>query len=186
MSWLGKLLGDAGAPGEGGPLGRRGFEAVTEVIVPPALADRTQAALRAAGVAGNEGLVAWSGVQDGSRFLVRTATAPRQRGIRTSDGVCVVVDGDELHRLNVETFKRGERLFAQVHSHPGRAYHSEMDDRYAIVTSPGGLSLVVPDFAVRPFAVGECAVLRLSSDGGWREVGARRAAGLISLREDPA
>lgn len=186
MSWLGRLLGEAAASDDGEVRTPRGFEAVAEVVVPRSLAERTQAALRAAGLTGNEGLVAWSGVQDGARFEVRTASVPLQRGIRTPDGVCVVVDADELHRLNVDTFKRGERLFAQVHSHPGRAYHSEMDDRCAIVTSPGSLSLVVPDFAVRPFALGECAVLRLSSDGVWREMGARRAAGLISLREDAA
>ena len=89
----------------------------------------------------------WSGVQQGGSFTIRTATVPRQRAIRSADGVCVVVEGEALHQFNVETYRRGERFIAQVHTHPGRAYHSEMDDRYAVVTSPGGLSLVVPDIA---------------------------------------
>lgn len=154
------------------------------MLLPGALAEETQRSLRAAGLGGNEGLVVWSGVQAGSMFHVRTATMPRQRGIRTADGVCVVVDGDVLHQLNVDTFKRGERLFAQVHSHPGRAYHSTMDDQYAVITAPGGLSLVVPDFAVRPFRVAECAVYRLAQDGRWKEVDCRRAAELISMADD--
>lgn len=44
---------------------------------------------------------------------------------------------------------RTERLHicAQVHSHPGRAFHSKADDQWAIVRHQGALSLVVPDFA---------------------------------------
>lgn len=182
MTWLGKLLGGPSAP-TGGPGPATGFQAVERVVLPSRVAEVTQDGLRAAGRDGNEGLAVWTGVQEGSAFLVRTVVVPRQSGIRTADGVCVVVGGDELHRLNVETFRRGERLFAQVHSHPGRAYHSDMDDRYAVVTSPGGLSLVVPDFAVRPFSVAECAVYRLAADGRWREVPPRQVAGLISLGE---
>jgi len=160
-----------------------GFEAVAEVVLPAVLAERTQASLREAGGRGNEGLVVWSGVQNASTFAVKSVSVPRQRGIQTAEGVCVVVDGDSLHEVNVATFGRGERLFAQVHSHPGRAYHSPMDDRYAVVTSPGCLSLVVPDFAVRPFSVAECAVFRLARDGRWVDVGAADAARLISIRQ---
>ena len=148
------------------------------------MADRTQRSLREAGQTGNEGMVLWSGVQDSDSFYIHTVTVPIQRGIRSAEGVCVVIDGDALHQLNVETYKRGERLFAQVHTHPGRAYHSEMDDRYAVVTAPGGLSLVVPDFAVRDFDVSDCAVYRLSSAGRWDRVERRDATSLVRVREE--
>lgn len=39
------------------------------------------------------------------------------------------------------------KIVAQVHSHPGEAFHSEVDDEWAIVRHVGALSLVVPDFA---------------------------------------
>ncbi len=151
------------------------------MFISRALADETQKNLRAAGRTGNEGMVIWSGQQEGQTFEVRTVTVPRQRGIRSAEGVCVVVDGEALHEVNVATYMRGERLFAQIHTHPGRAYHSEMDDRYAIVTAPGGLSLVVPDFAVREFEVDDCAVYRLSSAARWEEVRSRDAAKLIRV-----
>jgi proteasome lid subunit RPN8/RPN11 len=95
-----------------------------------------------------------------------------------------MLDGDALHLLNVFLHKRGERLFAQVHSHPGRAYHSPMDDRFAVVTAAGGLSLVVPDFAVRRFSVADCAVYRLTRAGRWAEVPRRRAEALVSVVEE--
>ena len=79
---------------------------------------------------------------------------------------------------------RGERLFAQVHTHPGRAYHSEMDDRYAVVIAPGGLSLVVPNFAVKDFDVSDCAVYRLSSAGRWEKVEKGDAVALVRICEE--
>jgi hypothetical protein len=163
---------------------RSGFEAVDFVTVTRACADATQQHLRTAGQTGNEGLVVWSGTQDGSTFHVRTVTVPQQRPIRSAEGVCVVLDSEALHRMNVDLHKRRERLFAQVHSHPGRAYHSPMDDRYAVVTAAGGLSLVVPDFAVRPFNVSDCAVYRLASSGKWIEVPERKADRLIAVVGD--
>lgn len=174
----------ASTPPVGSGSTRTGLEVVERVVLPSVLAEETQRNLRTAGLGGNEGLVVWSGVQDGSVFHIRTATAPPQRGIHTAEGVCVVVDGDALHQLNVDTFKRGERLFAQVHSHPGRAYHSAMDDQYAVITSPGGLSLVVPDFAVRPFRVTECAVYQLAPGGRWMEIDKSRVGVFISISND--
>jgi hypothetical protein len=48
----------------------------------------------------------------------------------------------------IMTRLRKERLYicAQVHSHPGRAFHSQADDTWAIVRHQGALSLVVPRF----------------------------------------
>lgn len=160
-----------------------GLQQVNQVQLPRALADETQQHLRAAGQTGNEGMVVWTGIQEDSIFKICTITVPRQRGIRSAEGVCVVVDGDALHELNVATFRRGERLFAQIHTHPGRAYHSPMDDQYAIITAPGGLSLVVPDFAVRSFSVAECAIYRLSRQGSWDAVTSSDATNLIRLLE---
>jgi hypothetical protein len=81
--------------------------------------------------------------------------------------VCVVVDGDELHRINVHLFKSKLRLIAQIHSHPTEAFHSDTDDAYAIATTIGCFSLVVPDFARDNFSFDKCATYRLSELGRW-------------------
>ncbi|MGE3513189.1 MAG: hypothetical protein AB7N65_30380 [Vicinamibacterales bacterium] len=39
------------------------------------------------------------------------------------------------------------RIVAQIHTHPGRAFHSEVDAEWAIVRHIGALSLVLPRFA---------------------------------------
>ncbi|GAA0574659.1 Mov34/MPN/PAD-1 family protein [Craurococcus roseus] len=143
---------------------------VNIVELPKACVDATERHLRRVGQGGNEGLVLWTGTCEGSTAHVREAVIPKQQGVRTPSGIYVSIDRDEFHRLNVHLYRTRQILVAQVHSHPGRAYHSSMDDEYAVATQVGSLSLVVPDFAARPFSVRECAVYRLSPRRQWVEL----------------
>ena len=138
------------------------------VLVRQNLVDDTQTHLRKAGRAGLEGMALWAGRLDGPDFQVHALVIPEQQGHRTEHGLAVSVPGQELHRINMWLYRSELRLIAQIHSHPTEAYHSEMDDRYAIATALGSLSIVVPDFAVRPFALGDCAAYRLSPSPWWR------------------
>jgi hypothetical protein len=62
------------------------------------------------------------------------------------------------------------RLIGQVHSHPTQAYRSGTDDDFALATTAGCLSVVVPDFAQRPFSLRDCAVYRLQLSGEWQSL----------------
>lgn len=55
----------------------------------------------------------------------------------------------------------------QVHTHPGRAGHSETDDRFALVTAPGFLSLVIPDFALGPVGFDGAVLVALGENAEW-------------------
>jgi hypothetical protein len=74
-------------------------------------------------------------------------------------------------------------LIAQIHSHPSEAYHSETDDTYPIATTAGALSIVVPDFAIRPFRLNDCAVYRLLPKQGWVHVSNAMVERIIQLTE---
>jgi hypothetical protein len=100
------------------------------------------------------------------------------------NGVCVVIEGTALAKLNAYLYKKQLKLIAQVHSHPGAAYHSAMDDEYAVATKVGCLSLVVPDFATQPFSLRECAVYRLSKAGRWTKLSNRKKCKLIQVSEE--
>mgnify|MGYP005816957595 CR=1 FL=1 len=147
----------------------RTLESLSRFVVPTAIAERTDEHLREAGRQHAECFVLWSGEVDGDAFVVRTMHRPRQTAYRLPEGVCVRVDGPELHRLNVWLFEHGEQLGVQVHSHPTDAYHSETDDTYPIVTVRGSLSIVVPEFARAGVRGPGVAVYRLS-ETGWDEV----------------
>ena len=154
---------------------------VRRVLVPTSCASAVETHLRAVGRQGYEGLALWVGRQQGDIFRVSETVIPEQNHISNADGVCVIVEGGALHRLNVRLYKEGLTLLGQIHSHPGRAYHSGTDDAYAIATTVGCLSLVVPDFGRAPFTVSRCATYRLDAGGRWRPLSARDAAVLIAI-----
>ena len=136
---------------------------VSAVIV-----QQTEETLRSAGAEGHEAFVLWSGRQNGRLFNVRTIHVPKQQAYRLNSGLCVRVDGDELHRLNVWLYEAGEILAVQVHAHPDAAYHSETDDTYPIVATLGGLSIVAAEFCRSGLLTSSTAIYRLYSDG-WTE-----------------
>jgi hypothetical protein len=156
---------------------------VERVLVKRRDAQRVHTHLRDVGRQGHEGLGLWAGRQTGSVFQVDQAIIPAQRHIRTADGVCVITGAEELHRVNVWLYRNGLTLIAQIHSHPGRAYHSSTDDEFAVATTVGCFSLVVPDFATGPFEINRFASYRLDSSGHWREVSSSRAAQTITIED---
>lgn len=141
---------------------------VQAVMLPASVAQRTHAHLRSAGLGGMEGIALWAGTQDGAQFRVKEAIIPQQEGIRSEHGLAVTVPGPELQRINLHLYKSGLRLLAQIHSHPTHAFHSAMDDEYAIATALGSFSIVVPDFARGLFSITEFATYRLTPLPWWR------------------
>jgi len=156
------------------------FESITQFRVPRNICDETDAQLREAGRQHAERFVLWSGTITGTNFQVQTMHVPRQTAYRLPEGLCVRVEGTELHRLNVWLFEHHERLAVQVHAHPTEAYHSETDSTYPIVTTRGGLSLVVPDFARLGVRGARTALYRLRTDG-WQQVPSSAAPHLLQL-----
>ena len=158
------------------------FDPIGRFMVPQDVCDESDRLLREAGRHGNERFVLWSGVVRDELLLVRTLHAPRQTAYRLSSGLCVRVEADELHRLNVRLYEHRERLAIQVHSHPTEAFHSDTDDAYPMVTTRGGLSLVVPDFARYGVRGPGTALYRLSR-AGWEAVSPNEARQLLVMEE---
>lgn len=158
-----------------------GLLGVQRVFVPRELADAAQEHLRDAGDLGFEGLALWAGRREDSSIFVEQTIIPKQRGLRSDEGLCYHVDADELNRINHHLYEHGHVLIAQLHSHPDEAYHSPVDDEYAIAATYGALSLVVPDFAVRPFALEDCATYRLLPEVGWTRLEGNEVENLITL-----
>ena len=142
---------------------------VQQFIISPDVVRETVKSLRYVGGQQLECLVLWLGKVEGNRAFVIHAFTPPQESISSEDGVGYFVSGNTLFSLNQALAESGLRLLAQVHSHPTDAYHSETDDRYAIVTAEGGLSLVVPDFGAGSQNPLDWAVYRLT-DGDWIEL----------------
>jgi hypothetical protein len=134
------------------------------LVVPPQVIAETQLHLRAHGTRGEEGVVLWRGLVSPPR--VSGAVVPLQD--------CSVgrfrVPLEERQRITRELAGTAEVIVAQVHSHPGHAFHSSIDDAEAIPRRPGALSLVVPDFAACPELLDAAALFELRRDGSWISV----------------
>lgn len=159
----------------------KGFTNINKVIVPLSCVHETHSHLAEVGREQFEGFALWIGKEDGDVFRVERTIIPEQEGLRSEDGVCVSVGGDELHRINVELYQNKQLLIAQIHSHPTEAYHSTTDDTYPIATTIGSLSLVVPDFAINSFELRECAVYRLEPTGRWTQLTESEVESLIII-----
>lgn len=160
------------------------FLGLEMIRVPTDVVAEIQAHLAERGRNGFEGVGFWAGRITGRLFQVEAAVIPVQRATSNASGVAVVVDSNELFRLNVWLHRKRLTLIAQVHSHPDLAYHSEADDAYPMVTKVGALSIVVPDFARDPFSLARAAVYRLALGGRWEHLPAASAQRLIHLHND--
>jgi proteasome lid subunit RPN8/RPN11 len=143
---------------------------MTILRCPAAIVDATLAALRAGGLEGVERVVFWLGRRTpGGDADIAEVHVPEQRA---------AVDYFHIPPESMVAFMAHLRrsrlvLLAQVHSHPGEAFHSKADDEWAVVRHEGALSIVVPRFAAevttKNFEVAS-AVFRLTSDDRWRRV----------------
>jgi hypothetical protein len=155
------------------------------ITVKRATIDQMLKTMREFGSQGWEVLVLWVGdieLNTGNAHVVQ-AFVPKQKAISNEDGVGYFVNGETLFELNRDLSETGLRLIAQVHSHPRRAYHSDADDRYAIVTAEGGLSLVVPNFGSAPAKPTSWAVYRLHGSE-WREMSTKEVGSLFEVIDD--
>jgi hypothetical protein len=80
------------------------------------------------------------------------------------------VDGAWLTSLWLELANTQNRVRVQVHTHGGQAFHSERDDKNALVYQPGFLSIVLPGFAMRDDCHQRAFLAEVAPEGGWHQV----------------
>lgn len=143
---------------------------IERVYIPHEILHETNESLKTYGKRGCEGLVLWLGhIYDDNTCRVEKTLTPPQDSIKSEDGVGYFVTSETLFSLNKFLSSSGLRLLAQIHSHPGHAYHSSADDRYCIVTLEGGFSIVVPDFGFGPCDFYKWVTYRLIK-GTWKKL----------------
>lgn len=128
-----------------------------------------------------EGVALFSGTVSNQSFYVERTIIPKQNAVRLEYGLMYSVESEELHRIQVDLHNNKLALISQIHSHPSQAYHSEMDDRFPIVTKVGSLSIVVPNFAMDDIQIANWAVYRLSRQVVWEKLDLKTISELIAI-----
>ena len=142
---------------------------VKRFIVPSLVRIATEQVLQEAGQDGFESFVLWTGSLNGDEFRVVHAYIPDQRSYRRDGELMVHVEGPALFELNRWLYERSQMLGAQIHSHPTAAYHSDVDNEFPIMTTLGGLSIVLPNFGNGGLRADGVVAFRLT-DVGWTQL----------------
>lgn len=139
------------------------------VVVPETVITKTLQELHRAGANNCERVVLWLGSRGGGSIDVSEAFVPLQEA--EEDYFWIPPEG--MSELLSHLRQNRLMIAAQVHSHPEHAFHSEADDRWAIVRHVGALSLVVPFFGLHTTEESfteDASVFQLSERNRWLEV----------------
>ena len=112
------------------------------VDLPRDVLQTTFSFLREHGSLGFESHALWAGTLSRGTFAVSCVLFPRQLCTPAS----YEVPQEEEFRINRLLNRRGLVAMCQIHTHPGRAFHSRTDDGGSALALPGSLSVVVPDY----------------------------------------
>jgi proteasome lid subunit RPN8/RPN11 len=134
------------------------------IALAPGILERSFEHLRRCGAGVRECVAVWAGPLDQDGWVCEVIH-PRH----TASAVRCDFDPVWIGEFWLDLAERNMTARAQIHSHPGSAYHSERDDAFALVQTPGYLSLVVPQFAAGPPNL-DGAYLAEKMPGGWREL----------------
>lgn len=146
-------------------------------IVPERVVRETQRRLQLSALKRTEIVVLWSGTIIDGTIRVSRVWLPHQ----FVDEGFFAIPGEELFALNKEIYELGERLVAQVHTHPTLAFHSETDSEFAVTSMEGGLSIVVPEFGMASIkSTRECAYFLFES-GSWRGLSGSEVKALMKF-----
>lgn len=170
--------GDADGEGASSRRDRRVPTGVKRYHVPEAVIEETQRFLRSHGANGHEAYMLWTGGFSQQEAYVTTCIEP---DVPTRPGG-VKIPTRKMTQINRVLLERDQLLVAQVHSHPGGAFHSHVDERKAVTFHEGFVSIVVPDYASISVADLEaCGVYRYHIGEGWRRLSAGQIADMFVI-----
>ena len=152
---------------------------VARYIVPRNILVESAELLRSLSAGIQESVVLWAGTAQEREAVVRRIVVPRQ----CSTAYHFDVPLDERLRIAQEFAISREKLLVQLHTHPGKAFHSPIDDRRALPRHTGALSIVVEDFAAKwQGDLQEVSINRHIGEGVWSELSPMAVSMLFEVR----
>jgi len=144
-------------------------QSMTQIVITKELIEETIDHLQDSGGEEEERVVLWLAVKNETPLTIREVFVPEQESSWGNFRIPRNSMMDLMRHLRVA------RMFiaAQVHSHPFEAFHSPIDDEWAVVRHVDALSLVLPYFAINTSSdsfVDDTAVFKLSEFNRWEEV----------------
>ena len=161
-------------------MARRNVSRELTYTVPRGILAESADLLRSLSDGVRESVVLWTGIERAGTAEVRRVTVPRQKACRLGFDVPL----EERLEIAQQLAQSGETLLAQLHTHPGRAFHSRTDDRLALPRHTGAISIVVADFAAAwDGDLQEASVNRHRGAGVWHELSREAVSKLFEVTD---
>ena len=152
---------------------------VVRYVVPRDIVAKSVEQLRSLSDGRREAVVLWTGSRCVDEALVRRIVVPYQRASARHFDVPL----RERLRIARQLAGCGEKLLVQLHTHPGRAFHSVVDDRLALPRHTGAISIVIADFAEQwEGDLEQASVNRHLGAGVWEELDGEVVSRLFEVR----
>lgn len=142
--------------------------------IPETALQRSMEEMAIDGVIGREGVSMWLGSHEGETASITHVAVLRGPGVRKAPKF-LQISSDLVNDLTDVAIERGLTLIGQIHSH-GTYYGTDLSptDRLNGISVPGYLSVVAPDYAMRPATtISECGVHIFEQPTGWRRFSPR-------------
>ena len=161
-------------------IGRRrvNFAPLQSLVIPSFCIDYTELLLRQSGQKGQERFVIWAGSLIGETGFVSTIVVPRNE--ENSGFITPDLSASAHQALD----QRDLVPLSQVHSHPGTAFLSPIDQENPFFMCKGFLSIVIPNFGfVDMMDVANWKVYQYLSKGKWIEFSREKLCQKIVIDE---
>jgi len=132
--------------------------------VPRRVLDDTFTHFRSCGRGRRECQVLWVSPWDAPETIT-TVVHPEHE----AHGGGFVLDNHWLNDFWLDLARESSGIRVQVHTHPGDAFHSPIDDAYPIIHTAGFLSLVIPNFGLGPEGLDRAYLTEIQENGGWQQ-----------------
>lgn len=157
------------------------FEGPTRWHVPCSAIDRSMTEMAIDGSRGCEGIAMWLGRVDDHTALVTHVAVLRGKGIEKAANY-IVIDADLVNELTDMVIDLRVMLLGQIHSH-GPFYGTVLSetDRRCGISAPGYLSVVAPDYGMKPKTTIEDFGFHVFQNDAWRRMGGSEVQDRIVL-----
>ncbi|MBA7512905.1 hypothetical protein ES705_04914 [subsurface metagenome] len=136
---------------------------INKIRIPYSIVEKTLEFFKEYGKHDLEACAIWVGEEHHDIFEIKEVWFPKQENTMISYHIPDI----DVHNINVKLNKNKYSAIAQLHTHPGDAFHSSVDDEYTILSLPGSFSIVIPDYGDIPIcAIDDWVVYRLLN-GEW-------------------
>jgi hypothetical protein len=123
------------------------------------------------GASGCEGVALWLGRHAGDVASITHVVALRGSGVRKAPDL-LQISADLINDVTDLAIEHRATLVGHIHSH-GRLFGTNLSrtDKQMGIAVPGFLSVVAPDYAMRPAtAISDCGVHLFEPPSGWRRL----------------